>query len=88
MPKTMSLRFSSKRRGTIKWVIITNFKMTLSCCTIVDRKDHVQYLQFQRAIPDDSTCSLTEHKIVINDHNDAMILSIGQDQTVRVVLHC
>ena len=28
-----------------------NFKMTSSCCTIVDRKDHVQYLQFQRAIP-------------------------------------
>ena len=26
------------------------FKMTSSCCTIVDRKDHVQYLQFQRAI--------------------------------------
>ena len=32
---------------------IMNFKTTSSCCTIVDRKDHVQYLQFQRAIPDD-----------------------------------
>ena len=51
--------------------------MTLSCCTIVDRKDHVQYLQFQRAIPDDCTCSLIEHNIAINDHNDAMISSIG-----------
>ena len=45
---------------------------------IVDRKDHVQYLQFQRAIPDDCTCSLTEQNIAINDHNDAMILSIGR----------
>ena len=54
-----------------------NFKMTSSCSTIVDRKDHVQYLQFQRAIPDDCTCSLTEQNIAINDHNDAMILSIG-----------
>ena len=31
------------------------FKMTPSCCTVVDRKDHVQYLQFQRAIPDACT---------------------------------
>ena len=54
-----------------------NLKMTSSCCTIVDRKDHVQYPQFQRAIPDDCTCSLTEQNIAINDHNDAMILSIG-----------
>ena len=54
-----------------------NFKMTLSCCTIIDRKDHLQYLQFKKAIPDDCTCSLTEQKIAINDHNGAMILSIG-----------
>ena len=54
-----------------------NFKITSSCCTIVDKKDPVQYLQFQRAIPDDCTCSLNEQNIAINDHNDAMILSIG-----------
>ena len=53
------------------------FKMTSSCCTIVYRKDHVQYLQFQRAIYDDCTLSLTEQNIAINDHNDAMILYIG-----------
>ena len=40
-----------------------NFKMTSSCCTIVDGNDHVQYLQLQRAIPDDCTCSLTERNI-------------------------
>ena len=45
-----------------KWMII-NFKMTSSCW-----KDHVQHLQFQRSIPDDSTCSLTEQNIAINDH--------------------
>ena len=54
-----------------------NFKMTSSCCMIVERKDHVQYLPFQRAIPDDCTCSLSEQNIAINDHNDTMILSIG-----------
>ena len=46
--------------------------MTSSCRTIVDRKDHIQYLQFRRAIPDDCTCSLTEQNIAINDHNDAI----------------
>ena len=45
--------------------------MTPSCCAIVDRKGHVQYLQFQRAISDDCTWSLTEQNIAINDHNDA-----------------
>ena len=58
-------------------MIIINFKMTSSCCTIVDRKDHVQFLQFQRAIPDDCTRSLAEQNIAINDHNGVMILSIG-----------
>ena len=53
-----------------------HFKMTSNCCTIVERKDHVQYIQFQRAIPDDCTCCLTEQNIAIDDHNDAMILSI------------
>ena len=45
-----------------------------SCSTIVDRKDHVQYLQFQRAVPDVCTCSLTEQNITINDYNDVMVL--------------
>ena len=55
-----------------------NFKMTSSCYTIVDRKDHsVQYLQFHRAIPDNCTCSLAEQNKAINDQNGAMILSIG-----------
>ena len=61
-------------------MIIIIFKMTSSCCTIVNRKDHVQYLQFQRAIPDECTCSLTEQNIALNDHNDAMILFIGHNR--------
>ena len=52
------------------------FNMTSSCCTIVDMKDHVQYLPFQRAIPDDCTFSLSKQNTAINDHNDAMILFI------------
>ena len=59
-----------------------NFKMTLSCCMIVNMKDHVQYLQFQSAIPDDCTSSLTQQNIGINDHNDAMILNMGHYKTL------
>ena len=40
---------------------------------IVDRKDRVQYIQFQRAIPDYCTCSFTEQNIAPIDHNDAMV---------------
>ena len=57
--------------------------MTSSCCTIVERMDHVQNLQFKRAIPDDCTLSLTEQNIAINDHNDAMILYIGRYRSIQ-----
>ena len=39
--------------------------------------NHAKYLQFQRAIRDDCTCYLTEQNIEINNHYDAVILSIG-----------
>ena len=64
-------------------MIIINFKTTSSCCTIVDRKDNVHYLQFQRAISDDCTCSLTEQNIAKNDHNNAMILYIGRYRSIQ-----
>ena len=54
-------------------MIIMHFKMLSRCCTIVDRKIHVQYHQFQRAIPDDCTCSLTDQNITINDYNDVCL---------------
>ena len=34
---------------------------------IVDRKDHVQYLKVSKSCSDESTCSLTEISIAIND---------------------
>ena len=54
-----------------------NFILTLSCNTIVDRKDHIQYLTVSKSYSDNYTCSLTEQNIAINAHNDAMILYIG-----------
>ena len=40
--------------------------MTLSCNTIVERKDHVQYLIVLKSYSDDCTCSQIEQNIVIN----------------------
>ena len=61
-----------------------NFNMTSSCCTIHDRKDHVQYLQFQRAIPDHCTCSLTEQNVAISDHKNEMIRYIGRYSSIQI----
>ena len=54
--------------------------MTLSCKTIVDRKYHVQYLTVSTRYSDDSTCSLIEHNIAVNDLcYGAMILYIAHN---------
>ena len=34
--------------------------MIISCNTIVDRRDHVQYLAVSKSYSDNCTCSLTE----------------------------
>ena len=34
--------------------------MIISCNTIVDRRDHVQYLTVSKSYSDNCTCSLTE----------------------------
>ena len=54
--------------------------MILSSSTIVERKDHVQY----QLNPDDCTCSLAEHNIAINDHNDVMVLFIGLYRSIQI----
>ena len=38
--------------------------MISSCNTIVDRRDHVQYLTVSKSYSDNCTCSLTEQNIV------------------------
>ena len=49
----------------------------MSCNTIFDRKDHVQYLTVSKSYSDDCTCSLTEQNITIDYlYNGAMILYI------------
>ena len=50
--------------------------MTMSCNTIVDRKDHVHYLTVSKSYSDECTCSKTEqYRIAINDlYNGAMLL--------------
>ena len=37
--------------------------MIISCNTIVDRRNHVQYLTVSKSYSDNCTCSLTEQKL-------------------------
>ena len=39
--------------------------MIISCNTIVDRRDHVQYLTVSKSYSDNCTCSLTEQKTAL-----------------------
>ena len=41
--------------------------MIISCNTIVDRKDHVQYLTVSKSYSDDCTCSLTDKEYNIKE---------------------
>ena len=44
----------------------------------------MQYLKVSKSSSDDCTCSLTEQNIVINGHNDAMILYIGHYRLIQI----
>ena len=55
--------------------------MTSSCCTIVDRKDHVQYLQFQRSIPDDCMLGQIRFSYSFYEHNKP-----GTTDTLQTIL--
>ena len=37
----------------------------ISCNTIVDRRDHLQYLTVSKSYSDDCTCSLTEQNTTL-----------------------
>ena len=39
--------------------------MIISCNTIVDRRDHVQYLTVSKSYSDYCTCSITEHNTIL-----------------------
>ena len=41
--------------------------MTISYNTIVDRRDHVQYLTAPKSYPDNRTCSLTEQNTTLKN---------------------
>ena len=41
--------------------------MIISCNTIVDRRDHVQYLTVSKSYSDNCTCSLTEQNTTLKN---------------------
>ena len=55
--------------------------MIISCNTIVDRREHVQYLTVSKSYSDNCTCSLTEQNTTLSNMVDTnlkqkMILKI------------
>ena len=41
--------------------------MIISCNTIVDRRDHLQYLTVSKSYSDNCTCSLTEQNTTLKN---------------------
>ena len=50
--------------------------MIISCNTIVDRRDHVQYLTVSKSYSDNCTCSLTEQNITLKKLYYGLMLNI------------
>ena len=51
--------------------------MIISCNTIVDRRDHVQYLTVSKSYSDNCTCSLTEQNTVSGDNYTHLLYERG-----------
>ena len=51
--------------------------MLISCTTIVNRRDHVQYLTVSKSYSDNCTCSLTEQNTTLKN------LYYGSDTNVK-----
>ena len=43
------------------------YKMIISCNTIVDRRDHLQYLTVSKSYSDNCACSLTEQDTTLEN---------------------
>ena len=59
--------------------------MAISCNTIVDRRDHVQYLTVSKSYSDNCTCSLTEHNTTLKNllslaGSSSSCLSVGNNR--------
>ena len=52
--------------------------MIISCNTIVDRRDHVQYLTVSKSYSDNCTCSLTEQNITLKKLYYGLMLNINK----------
>ena len=55
--------------------------MIISCNTIVDRRDHVQYLTVSKSYSDNCTCSLTEQNTT-----ERQVISHDQSVTSMVLM--
>ena len=54
-------------RGKVVGTLQGDCIMIISCNTIVDRRDHVQYLTVSKSYSDNCTCSLTEQNTTLKN---------------------
>ena len=53
--------------------------MIISCNTIVDRRDHVQYLTVSKSYSDNCTCSFTEQNTTLKNLYYGLICKTKHD---------
>ena len=60
--------------------------MIISCNTIVDRRDHVQYLTVSKSYSDNCTCSLTEQNITLKNLYYGLIKNVKQNMIFKIAI--
>ena len=59
--------------------------MIISCNTIVDRRDHVQYLKVSMSYSDNCTCSVTEQNTTLKNLYSLLSNFKGLGKICRVI---
>ena len=60
--------------------------MIISCNTIVDRRDHVQYLTVSKSYSDNCTCSLTEQNTTLIKSVLWFDINVKQNMILKIAI--
>ena len=60
--------------------------MIISCNTIVNRRDHVQYLTVSKSYSDNCTCSLTGLNTTLNGLYYGLIQNVKQNMILKIAI--
>ena len=63
--------------------------MIISCNSMVDRRDHVQYLTVSKSYSDNCTCSITEQNTTLKKKKKSVLWSdtnVKQNMILKIVI--